>query len=195
MRDYGYYDSESEEYLTATEYGEIQYNLGVQSTRDRAYLDGFTVGLWDSHRYGYDWVRATYYELIEERPVLNLLNNQTSFAYQEGYDEGFDDGDYNGYNRGYDWGYDDGKNDGIDIGYDSGYQDGEDDGYNKGYQKAVDNTYDAIYDDIYNIGYKDGQKTGMNNKFYSGLEKWIVPAIIVVLFFGLLMLFPKNKED
>ena len=30
MRDYGYYDSESEEYLTATEYGDIQYNLGVK---------------------------------------------------------------------------------------------------------------------------------------------------------------------
>ena len=95
-------------------------------------------------------------------------------------------------------GYDDGKIDGIDIGYNDGYEDGESDGYetgyNKGYQVATDNTYEAIYDDIYNKGYKDGQKTGMNNKFYSGLEKWIVPAIIVVLFFGLLMLFPKKRR-
>ena len=195
MRDYGYYDSESEEYLTATEYGEIEYNRGVISTRDNAYSDGFVVAMWYSHLYGYDWLHATYYDLIVERPILYSVHDITSFAYGEGYDDGFDDGDSNGYNRGYDWGYEDGKIDGIDIGYDDGYNDGESDGYDLGYQKAVDNTYDVIYDDIYKIGYKDGQKTGMNNKFYSGLEKWIVPAIIVVLFFGLLMLFPKNKED
>lgn len=195
MRDYGYYDSESEEYLTAVEYGDIQYNLGVQSTRDKAYSDGFVVAMWYSHLYGYDWLHATYYDLIAERPILYNVHDITSFAFQEGHDEGFN----NGRDVGYDLGYDDGKIDGIDIGYDDGYNDGEsdgyEDGYNKGYQVAVDNTYDVIYDDIYKIGYKDGQKTGMNNKFYSGLEKWIVPAIIVVLFFGLLMLFPKHKED
>lgn len=195
MHDYGYYDSESEEYLTAIEYGDIQYNLGVISTRDQAYSDGFVVAMWYSHLYGYDWLHTTYYDLISERPILYTVHDITSFAYQKGHGDGFEDGDSVGYNRGYDWGYEDGKIDGIDIGYDDGYNDGENDGYNLGYQKAVDNTYDAIYDDIYNIGYKDGQKTGMNNKFYSGLEKWIVPAIIVVLFFGLLMLFPKNKED
>lgn len=191
MRDYGYYDSESEEYLTAVEYGDIQYNLGVQSTRDKAYSDGFVVAMWYSHLYGYDWLHATYYDLIAERPILYNVHDITSYSYQEGHDAGFDDGR----DVGYDLGYDDGKIDGIDIGYNDGYNDGEEDGYDLGYKKAVDNTYEAIFDDVYKIGYKDGQKTGMNNKFYSGLEKWIVPAIIVVLFFGLLMLFPKNKED
>ena len=195
MRDYGYYDSESEEYLTAIEYGEIEYNRGVISTRDNAYSDGFVVAMWYSHLYGYDWLHATYYDLIAERPILYSVHDITSFAYGEGYDDGFDDGDSNGYNRGYDWGYDDGLDDGKDEGYDDGYDIGYEEGYYKGYQVATDNTYEAIYDDVYNKGYKDGQKTGMNNKFYSGLEKWIVPAIIVVLFFGLLMLFPKNKED
>ncbi len=202
MRDYGYYDSESEEYLTATEYGEIQYNLGVQRTKDRAYLDGFTVGIWDSHRYGYDWVRATYYELIAERPILYNVSDITSFAFGEGHDEGFNEArrQYGLYFDGrlwltaddaYDLGYDEGR----DVGYGRGYDDGLDDGYDDGYRVGLETTSEVMYDEIYNKGYKDGQKTGMNNKFYTGLEKWIVPAIIVVLFFGLLMLFPKNKED
>ncbi len=77
---------------------------------------------------------------------------------------------------------------GVQNGYVSGY----DDGLNKGYQNGFDDAYNEIISDDeytlgYNNGFRDGEKSKIvknNEAFYSGIEKWLVPAIIVVLVVG-----------
>ncbi len=66
---------------------------------------------------------------------------------------------------------------------------------NKGYQDGFDDAYNEIISsDEYTLGYNDGFKAGEKSKlaqnnqsFYSGIEKWLVPAIIVVLVVGGIM--------
>ena len=67
------------------------------------------------------------------------------------------------------------------------YDDGYDDGLAEG---ATLND-----EDIWNEAYAEGLKVGSNNKFYDNIEKWLVPAIIVVMFFGgVLLVFRKREE-
>lgn len=76
-----------------------------------------------------------------------------------------------------------------------GYESGYDDGVNKGYQDGFDDAYDEIVSsDEYTLGYengfKDGEKSRIaqnNQSFYSNIEKWLVPAIIVVIVLGGIM--------
>lgn len=121
------------------------------------------------------------------------------------YSRGFEDGRaleggqaYNSYRRGYE--------DGIKIaegllkseyqrGLDNGYVSGYDDGVNKGYQDGFEDAYNEIISsDEYTLGYdngfKDGEKSRIaqnNQSFYSGIEKWLVPAVIVVIVAGGIM--------
>ena len=76
-----------------------------------------------------------------------------------------------------------------------GYASGYDDGVNKGYQDGFDDAYNEIItSDEYTLGYengfKDGEKSRIaqnNQSFYSGIEKWLVPAVIVVIVAGGIM--------
>ena len=121
------------------------------------------------------------------------------------YYKGFQDGralegeqSYNAYRNGYEAGMrvaegllESEYQRGVQNGYVSGY----DDGLNKGYQNGYDDAYDEIItSDEYTLGYdngfKDGEKSKIvqnNQSFYSGIEKWLVPAIIVVLVVGGIM--------
>ena len=80
-------------------------------------------------------------------------------------------------------------------GVQNGYADGYDVGLNKGYQDGFDDAYNEIitsdeYTLGYNNGFKDGEKSRVaqnNQSFYSNIEKWLVPAIIVVLVVGGIM--------
>ncbi|MEM0172971.1 MAG: hypothetical protein QXI16_00525 [Sulfolobaceae archaeon] len=50
--------------------------------------------------------------------------------------------------------------------------------------------------EIYDEAYAEGLKVGSNNKFYDNIEKWLVPAIIVVMFSGgILLVFRKRSDD
>jgi hypothetical protein len=77
-------------------------------------------------------------------------------------------------------------------GVQNGYANGYDGGYNQGYQNGFDDAYDEIitsdeYTLGYNNGFKDGEKSRIaqnNQSFYASIEKWLVPAIIVVLVVG-----------
>ena len=77
-------------------------------------------------------------------------------------------------------------------GVQNGFADGYDVGLNKGYQKGFDDAYNEIISDDeytlgYNNGFKDGEKSKIvknNEAFYGGIEKWLVPAIIVVIVLG-----------
>ena len=77
---------------------------------------------------------------------------------------------------------------GLQNGMETGYTNGK----NEGYQNGFDDAYDEIISsDEYTLGYdngfKDGEKSRIvqnNQSFYSGIEKWLVPAIIVVIVLG-----------
>ncbi len=80
-------------------------------------------------------------------------------------------------------------------GFQNGMQIGFSNGKNTGYQKGFDDAYDEIISsDEYTLGFDNGFKAGEksrlaqnNQSFYSGIEKWLVPAIIVVLVVGGIM--------
>ena len=111
-----------------------------------------------------------------------LESDQIYNAYRDGYEngmrlaEGLLESEYQrGFHNGMETGYTNGKND--------GYQEGFDDAYNE-----------IISSDEYTLGYDNGFKAGEKSKiaknneaFYSGIEKWLVPAIIVVLVVGGIM--------
>ena len=88
-------------------------------------------------------------------------------GYLEGYLDGYDAGYYHGYNEGLTTGESIGFNEGYDAGYVEGLLAGESEAYER--------------------GYTDGQKSKLaqnNEKFYDGIEKWLVPAIITVIALG-----------
>ena len=67
----------------------------------------------------------------------------------------------------------------FDRGYDEGFDEGFDEGYNEGILLNQSEAYER--------GFKDGQKSKLaenNEKFYNGIEKWLVPAIITVIALG-----------
>lgn len=129
------------------------------------------------------------------------FNGSPDYDYARGFEDGRAlEGEqaYNSYRRGYE--------DGIKIaegllkseyqrGLDNGYVSGYDDGVNKGYQDGFEDAYNEIISsDEYTLGYdngfKDGEKSRIaqnNQSFYSGIEKWLVPAVIVVIVAGGIM--------
>ena len=123
------------------------------------------------------------------------------FDYYKGYRDAEDLGEgqrYESYRRGYE--------DGMRLAeglleseYQRGFQNGTETGYadgkNDGYQNGFDDAYNEIItSDEYTLGYdngfKDGEKSRLaqnNQSFYSGIQKWLVPAIIVVIVLGGIM--------
>ena len=66
-----------------------------------------------------------------------------------------------------------------EFSYNEGYIAGDSDGYLRGLNETAQNAYDE--------GYSAGVEAGINhqaNDFYEGIETWLVPAIIVVMFVG-----------
>ena len=71
----------------------------------------------------------------------------------------------------------------LDTEFDRGYVAGLDDGYDVGYDEGIIVTESEAYEQ----GFKAGQKSKLaenNEKFYNGIEKWLVPAIITVIALG-----------
>lgn len=125
-------------------------------------------------------------------------------GYDLGYSRGYEEGESDGYEHGYDTGYDLGLEVGREEGYENGYSVGESDGLSRGYEQGYDNGYNdgvlATESEAYEKGFSDGQKSKLaenNEKFYSGIEKWLVPAIIAVILLGgfVTIAVRKRKEE
>lgn len=101
----------------------------------------------------------------------------------DAYDEGYADG----YSLGYAQGYDVGEGDGYIAGgegYDIGYADGQDDMYDNGSDTyGYDQTGSQDYIDGMVIGGSSNVNAGITN-FMNNFDKWIVPAIVVVILLG-----------
>ena len=120
------------------------------------------------------------------------------YEYARGFRDAQDIAEEEGYNS-YRQGYEDGIRlaEGLlESEYQRGFQNGMERGYsngkNEGYQKGFDDAYNEIISsDEYTLGYDNGFKAGEKSKivknneaFYGGIEKWLVPAIIVVIVLG-----------
>lgn len=100
----------------------------------------------------------------------------------------------NAYNLGKEEGLTEGKEIGNVEGKAIGLTEGEVIGYDKGYQKAIDDlALTGEYQTGYNAGLKDKQVAN-NALFYANIEKWLVPAIIVVVFLGGFVTFANIKK-
>ncbi len=130
-----------------------------------------------------------------------IFNGSADFDYYKGYRDAEDLGEGQRYEA-YRNGYEDGMRlaEGLleseyQRGLQNGFADGYDVGLNKGYQKGFEDAYNEIISsDEYTLGYdngfKDGEKSKLaqnNQSFYAGIQKWLVPAIIVVLVVGGIM--------
>lgn len=77
-----------------------------------------------------------------------------------------------GYSDGYDYGFDGGTDYGLEIGREEGYDYGYDYGFDEGYEKGISESE----------GYDKGYQDGSTDSFLAKFDKWIVPAIISILF-------------
>lgn len=119
------------------------------------------------------------------------------------YDNGFTTGYSIGYNAGYSKGYNDGYTAGYNYGIsvaegDSGYADGYGQGLIDGSGlPTAEDMYDFGYSEGYDIGFDEGAALPNDQRFYRGIEKWLVPAIIVVIFLGgaVTIIARKRKEE
>ena len=107
-------------------------------------------------------------------------NADITESYNRGYSEGYDTGRSEGYNIGYNYG--------RSFGYSEGYHVGYDDGYSEGLSASDPETYQRGYND----GYDDGSKTAIS-KFTSNFDKWIVPAIIIVVIAGIFVGYRRER--
>ncbi|HEY8362396.1 MAG TPA: hypothetical protein VIK77_05875 [Tissierellaceae bacterium] len=174
---------------------------------DSDLIDGYLtdyIDRWGSGELIPDWDRTyVYFDVADQ--VFMFEFHGTTLAYAAywneqymslfddfGYDEVFNYGYNTGYSFGYDEGYDEGYNEGYQTGYDEGYDLGHDTGYGEGILVGAPEAYER--------GYSDGQKSKLaenNEKFYNGIEKWLVPAIIAVILLGgfVSIAVRKRKEE
>lgn len=83
---------------------------------------------------------------------------------------------YSSYQTAWQDGYDAGKQAGMDQYYSEGYEDGKIDGYNSAISELGGDQFD--------LGYQKGYDDAQKESFSAGLQKWIVPAIFLVLIGG-----------
>lgn len=88
------------------------------------------------------------------------------------------------YNAGYNDGFDEGRTQGYSSGYNDGYSTGYNNGYNAGLQVSQQEAYQRGYNDGLNDAYP---------QFINKLDKWIVPAIIVVVVAGIFVGYRRER--
>jgi len=125
-----------------------------------------------------DWDRTyVYFNVTEQVFWFEYHGNNYAGYMLEQYLSVYDE---LGYDRVYDWGYEVG----YAIGYNSGYSYGYFEGYDVGFDEGVSV---GDYSEAYNEGFRAGQESKLaenNEKFYNGIEKWLVPAVIAVIVLG-----------
>lgn len=136
---------------------------------------------------GYTYFYMTLYGLNQQ--VIDIID----FAYSEntwnlpGYTEVLINADFQSNQYVYQQGYNEG--------YDAGYNAGEYYGYNNGYSNGYDTGYYAGINSTHNEAYQQGYQKGANDSFLSGLQNWIVPAIIVVIILGGFITVIHKRKD
>lgn len=151
-----------------------------------------------------------YFVLVEGPLASNYVAEWNDVAYV-GYGdllEIYQDAWWNGYDKGYDEGSDYGYGLGVSESYDVGKEAGKTEGYNNGrndYGIFYNGQWrDATYygdirftegtqvadQEIYDNGYLEGSK----DIFLSNFDKWIVPAIFIVLVLGGLIAFRGRRD-
>lgn len=102
---------------------------------------------------------------------LDVIALGHKLGWLDGYELGYAD-TTSGFSYGFELGDERGYSRGFDIGKNTGLSQGEIIGYDKGLRETEERVYQTAYD------------KGANDSFLANFDKWIVPAIIIVLFGG-----------
>lgn len=124
-------------------------------------------------------------------------------GYENGYNEGYEEGESAGFNDGWDEGYYNGSIEGFELGEQAGYLDGYDVGHEDGYIYGYNYGYNQGHDVGYSSGlqasqseaYQDGYLKGAEESFISNFDKWIVPAIIIIMIVGGFFAVVRRKRE
>ena len=182
-------------YITDSSQSDIMFDVGyyfnIQYFQPDLMLYGYDlIGkplIWNSFDDRGALQKGAWWLLVDYQQMLQDIADGYNQGLQEGNDLGFNAG----FEVGYQDGYEEGELQGWEDGYEVGYTDGHNDGYNEGFEDAYSGiTTSDEYTLGYNNGFKDGEKSKIvknNEAFYSGIQKWLVPAIIVVLVVGGIM--------
>lgn len=138
-------------------------------------------------------------DLTENIRVDTWVITESTPDYQVGYNTGYQHGYNAGYQNGHNQGYNEGFSDGEIVGYNDGLDDGYNQGHADGYQEGFDIGYDIGYDDGLQVSeseaYDKGYMDGANESFIASLDKWIVPAIIIVMLVGGYFAIARKKRE
>ena len=91
--------------------------------------------------------------------------------------------------------YNAGFNEGNEQGYINGYNQGRSEGYVEGYNNGYEIGLQISQGEAYDQGYIDGYNDGSSESFIANLDKWIVPAIIIVMITGGFFVITRKKRD
>lgn len=122
-------------------------------------------------------VLDNYATFLDDARIMNtqgLMRYINMLVYGDAHSDGYTAGDSAGKVIGYNSGLTDGYNSGLTDGYNSGVINGYNSGFTDGYNSGLNEI------DAYGKGYDDGAR----DKFMANFDKWIVPAIIVIMFLG-----------
>ena len=186
-------------YITDSSQSDIMYDVGyyfsIQYFQPDITVYGYDlIGkplIWNrlddrgAYQKGAWWLLVDYQQMLED--LIDAYNdgyhNGSTDAFDSGYSLGYDNGLADGYSEGWEDGWEDGWENGWEVGLEDGYNEGFDDAYSE----IISNDEYTLG---YNNGFKDGEKSRIaqnNQSFYAGIQKWLVPAIIVVLVVGGIM--------
>lgn len=133
--------------------------------------------------------QATLLAIADETEYIRVdtwVVTETTSEYETGYNTGFQHGYNNGHAIGYNRGFNDGeisKQNEIDAILPGLLQDEYERGYDDGLQVSQGEAYDRGYID------------GANESFIATMDKWLVPAIIIVMLIGGFFAIARKKKE
>jgi hypothetical protein len=188
----------------------------VKKIRDRTFLfhvnEMYNKDLYMAFNFKYPEYLNEYHQYMLDKAEVDIRKLQVTIIFkdvlvedetsieeliQQAYNRGYSDGLTIGYEDAYNEGYNEGKRIGdilqYQYGYDAGYEEGlitgNEDAYNEGYNSGF--IAGAQESEAYNVGYADGA----NDSFLGSIDKWLVPAIIIVMILGGFFAIARKKRD
>lgn len=198
-------------------YDEFKLTMPIdKKIRDRTFLfhinELYNKDLYMAFNYKYPEYLNEYHQYMLDKAEVDIRKLQVTIIFkdvivddeasieeliQQSYNRGYSDGLTIGYEDAFNAGYDEGKRIGDILQYQYGYDAGYEEGLITGNEDAFNAGYDAGFTDgsqegeAYDAGYADGA----NDSFLGSIDKWLVPAIIIVMLLGGFFAIARKKRD
>lgn len=157
----------------------IKYDLAI--VQSNIVVRGFTYTSWSADERGVHYNNTDNHLYLKiEKPLIEFIMNRDSVDVITAFRTYLQENNIYGYFE-----RADGK-----TKYQLGYEDGYAEGDNYGCQRCRQFGRDEGYRDGYTKGYTEGSQ----ESFLANLDKWIVPAIIIVFIVGIFVAYRKGRE-